>query len=200
MKGKKKKKQNEESESLFFSVLLFASALMLSCLGIGIIYFSLAGEIPALYKSVLSRGWTKTEGKIIKTYNTTKTISIGSGSAKNSRSATVFVPTVEYSFQAGDEIFIGSRINFSGEEKYFFWAEESRDYLNASFPVNKNVEVFYNPNNPQESTLSREYVYNSDNYQAGCCCGIVELFFGLITWLSFRDLMKHLRRRKKREQ
>jgi len=158
---------------------------------LSISYFSLQNEIPALYQSILSRSWIKTDGKITKIYTSTK--SVTAGSAKNPRSGIVYVPKVNYSFQVGNEILTGERMNFSGEEKHFPLAEESAEYLNSLYQINQTVEVFYHPTNPQESTLSREYVYNFDNYQAGCCCGSLGIFFSLLCWLSFRDLIKYFR-------
>jgi hypothetical protein len=164
------------------------SLLLASGLALGVSYFALHGEIPALYKSVLSRSWSKTGGKIVKAQTSTKTVR--TGPAKNPRSATVYVPNVNYTFQVGSETFTGGRMNFSAEEKYFPREEESRDYLDSSYPVNKNVEVFYNPNNPRESVLSREYVYEFGDYQAGCCCGSIGILCSLLFWLSIRDLIK----------
>ncbi len=193
----KYERQNGKKESLLFSIFLFVSMLLVSCFAIGVTYFSLQFELPALYKSVLSRSWTKTEGKITKIYTSTKFVT--AGSSKNPRSAMVYVPNVNYSFQMGSDIFTGERINFSGEEKHFPLPAESEEYLNSFYQINKPVEVFYNPHNPQESTLSQAYVYDSSSYQTGCGCGSLGIFFSLLCWLSLRDLIKYVRQRKKRE-
>ena len=171
-----------KKESKFFSIFLCLSMLIVTSLALGVSYFSLQNEIPALYRSVLSRSWSKTDGKITKTFNITK--SIRTGSAKNPGLAKVYVPKVNYSFQVGNEVLTGDRMNFSGEEKYFSLEEESTRYLTTIYQVNQNVEVFYNPANPQESSLSQEYVYDSSSYQAGCCCGSLGILFGLLFWLS----------------
>jgi len=183
-----------EKESKFFAIFLACSLLVVSGAALGVSYFALHREIPAIYNSILSRSWTQTEGKIVKTYTSTK--SVRTGSAKNPRSATVYVPNVNYSFEAGGETFTGSRINFSAEEKYFSLAEESREHLDSVYQTGKNVEVFYNPDNPQESALSREYVYKFGDYQAGCCCGSVGILCSLLFWLSMRDLIKIFRKQK----
>jgi hypothetical protein len=190
----KYERQTEKKESKFFGLFLACSLLVTSGAALGVSYFALHAEIPALYKSVLSRSWSKTEGKIVRTHTSTK--SVPAGSSKNPRSATVYVPNVNYSFEVGNETFTGSRVNFSAEEKYFSLPEESQDHLDAVYQVNKNVEVFYNPNNPQESTLSREYVYKFGDYQAGCCCGSVGILCSLLFWLSIRDLIKIFRKQK----
>ena len=194
----KYKGQNEKRESPLFGIFLLVSMLSVTALGIGVAYFSLAGEMAALYESLRSRGWTKTEGVITKNYNATTRVR--AGSAKNPGSALVYVPTVEYTFEAGGETLTGNRINFSAEEKHYVDAAEGLNYLKSSYPVNKRVEVFYNPNNPRESALSREYVYDASSYQAGCGCGIPGLLFGFLSWLSLRDLIKYFRRRKRSEQ
>jgi hypothetical protein len=190
----KYERQTKQKDSKLFSIFLAFSLLVTSGLAFGVSYFSLHNEIPALYKSVVSRGWTKTEGKIVKTYTSTK--SVRTGSAKNPGSALVYVPNVNYSFEVGNETFTGSRINFSAEEKYFSLLDESKKYLDSVYQVNQKTEVFYDPNNPQESTLSREYVYQFGDYQAGCCCGSIGILCSLLFWFSIRDLIKTFRKQK----
>ena len=190
----KYERQKAGKESKAFGFFLFFSLCVVTFAALGVAYFALHAEIPALYKSILSRSWSKTEGKITKTYTSTKSIS--AGSSKTSRSATVYVPNVNYLFQVENETFTGARINFTGEEKHFRLPEESKEYLDSFYQVNKNVEVFYNPNNPQESTLSREYVYDSGSYQTGCICGSIGIFFGILIWFSIKDLIKIFRKQK----
>ncbi len=190
----KYERQKGRKESKAFGFFLFFSLLVVTFAGLTVSYFALHREIPALYKSVLSRSWSKTGGTIIKTFSSTK--SVRAGSAKNPRSATVYVPNVNYSFQVGNETFTGERINFAGEEKHFSFEEESKAYLDSRYQINKNVEVFYNPNNPRESSLSREYVYDSGSYQTGCICGSLGIFFGVLLWFSIRDLIKIFRKQK----
>ena len=190
----KYERRTGKKESKFFGIFLAFSLLLASGAALGVSYFALHNEAAALYKSVLSRSWTKTEGKIVNTYTSTK--SVPAGSAKNPRAATVYVPNVNYSFEVGGETFTGSRINFSAEEKYFSLAEESREYLDSSYRTGENVEVFYNPNNPPESALSREYVYKFGDYQAGCCCGSIGILCSLLFWFSIRDLIRIFRKQK----
>ena len=188
----KYERQTAKKDSKFFGLFLAFALLLTSCLGLGISYFSLQDELPALYKSLLSRRWSKTEGVIVKTYISTKTVR--AGSAKNPGSATVYVPSVDYAFQVGGITFTGSRIDFSAEERYFPLREKSVEYLDSVYQVNRSVEVFYNPSDPRESTLSREYVYNFGNYQAGCCCGSVGILCSLLFWLSVKDLIRIFRK------
>ncbi len=190
----KYERQKERKESKAFGFFLFFSLLVVSCAGLTVAYFALHREIPVLYMSVLSRSWSKTEGKIIKTFSSTK--SVRTGSAKNSGSRTVYVPNVNYSFQVEGETFTGAGMNFAAEEKYFTLQAESKEYLDSLYQINKNVEVFYNPSNPWESTLSREYVYDSGSYQTGCCCGSLGIFFGVLIWFSIKDLIKIFRKQK----
>lgn len=190
----KYERHSGKKESKFFGVFLPFSLLLLSVFALSVSYLALRDEMPALYKSILSRSWSKTEGKIIKTYTSTKTVR--AGSAKNPTSALVYVPKIDYSFQIGNETFTGSRMNFSGRETYFSLPEQSREYLDSVYRAGQTVEVFYDPNNPQESTLSREYVYAFGDYQAGCCCGSVAVLFSLLFWFSIKDLIKIFRKRK----
>jgi|GEM_PF-6463521 len=184
-----------KKDSKFFGIFLAFSMLLTSGAALCVSYFALHEEIPALYKSVLSRSWSKTDGKIVKTYTSTKSVLVGS--SKNLRPATVYVPNVNYSFQVGNETFTGGRINYASAAKYFSLQEESREYLDSVYQINKNVEVFYDPHNPQESTLSREYVYKFGDYQAGCCCGSIGILFSLLFWFSIKDLIRIFRKQKK---
>jgi len=190
----KYERQKGRKDPKLFGFFLFFSLLAATFAALSVSYFALQNEIPALCKSFLSRNWSKTEGRITKTYTAAKFIS--AGSSKNPRSATVYVPTVNYSFQVENETFTGERINFAAEEKHFPLQEESNEYLDSFYQVNKNVEVFYNSSNPQESTLSWEYVYDSSSYQTGCVCGSMGIFFGVLIWFSIKDLIRIFRKQK----
>jgi hypothetical protein len=194
--GKSKdEKRASEQDSAGSVIFLALSLLILSATAFAVAYLSLAKEISPLYRSVLSRTWSRAEGKIVKHTESTK--SVRAGSAKNPGSATVYVPKVSYAFQIGGETFTGERMNFTAEEKYFSTVGESREFLASSYPVNANVEVFYDSSDPRESTLSREYVYEFGDYQAGCCCGSLGILFSLLFWLSVKDSIKIFRKRKK---
>jgi hypothetical protein len=186
--GKRNKK------SVFSAVFIFVSLLIVTSFALGIAYFSLAKEIPPFFQSVLSKSWSKTGGKVVNTFTSTKSVP---GGVRSIRGGIRYVPNVVYSYRVADTEYRGDIINFSSDIS-FSSQEESDNYLDSY--RNKSVEVFYNSNNPQESTLSREYVYKLDDYQAGCCCGSFGIVFAIMLWFSAKDLIKLFRKQKSGEK
>jgi hypothetical protein len=179
-----------EKKSVFTSIFISVILLIVCSAALSVAYSALAKEISPLFQSVLSRTWSKTDGRVIKTYTSTKSVPCG---GRNSRGCVEYVPNVVYLYRVGDKEHQGERINFSAVNA-FDSAEASDSYLNSY--QNKTVEVFYNPNNLQESTLSQEYVYKFNDYYAGCCCGSLGIFFALLLWFSVKDLVKLFRKQK----
>ncbi len=184
--GRGGRKMKSISSAVFMSVCL----LVTSSFALSVAYFALAKEISPLFQSVFSRTWSKTDGKVIKTFTSTKLTPAG---GRGQRGGVVYVPNVVYSYRVADKEYQGERINFSAGIS-FSLQEESDNFLNSY--RNQTVEVFYSPNDPQRSTLSQEYVYKFNDYYAGCCCGSVGIFFALIFWFSVKDLIKLLRKQK----
>ena len=177
-------------KSVFSAVFLSVSLLIVVSLAMGVAYISLAKEISPFFQSVFSRSWSKTEGNVVKTFTSTKSVPCG---GRNIRGCLEYVPNVVYLYRVGDKEYQGERINFSAVNT-FNSKEETDNYLNSY--GNKAVEVFYNPNNPQDSTLSQEYVYKFNDYYAGCCCGSAGLFFAILLWFSVKDLIRLFRKQK----
>jgi len=180
----------QKTKSVSFAVFMSVGLLITSSLALGVAYFSLAKEISPLFQSVLSRSWSKTDGKVIKSFPSTKSVSCG---GRYSRGCVEYVPNVVYLYRIGDKEYQGERINFSAVNT-FKSKEDSDSYLNSY--RNQITEVFYNPSDPQQSTLSQKYVYKFNDYYAGCCCGSVGIFFALIFWFSVKDLIKLFRKQK----
>ena len=184
--GRGKRGAKSVSSAVFMSLCL----LITSAFALSVAYLALEKEISPLFQSVFSRSWSKTDGKVVRTFTSTKSVPCG---GRNSRGCIKYVPNVVYLYRVGDKEYQGERINFSAVNT-FDSKEASDDYLNHY--RNKTVEVFYSSNNPQQSTLSREYVYKFDDYYAGCCCGSAGIFFGLLLWFSVKDLIKLYRKQK----
>jgi len=182
--GKRNKK------SVFSAVFISVSLLIVSSAALSVSYFSLAKEISPFFQSVFSRSWSKTEGNVVKTFTSTESVPCG---GRNSRGCLEYVPNVVYLYRVGDKEYQGERINFSAVNT-FKSKEETDSYLNSY--GDKAVEVFYNPNNVQDSTLSREYVYKFNDYYVGCCCGSAGLFFTVLLWFSVKDLIRLFRKQK----
>lgn len=199
---KDKGQGEQEKESKAFQLFLAFSLLLMCVLGLGIAFAALTDEFSPLYQSISSFGWSKTGGKVIKTSFSHETISRRAkiptveGGTTISRDGIGCFPNVVYSFKVAGREYRGNKIDFSADKVFFDLDDECEAFLDDY--RNKDVEVFYNPANPNESTLSRDYVYRSDDYIAGCCCGSFGLFFVLLFWLSIRDLMGYSSTRKKR--
>jgi len=172
--GPAKKKESTVNIIIIMSVLFIAVAGTL-----GVSYSTLGTEVYPFYQSVFSRNWLKTEGKVVKTFISTDS------AGKEGR--TIYIPNVVYSFSGAEREYLGDRINFSAKAKAFGSQKDCDNFLNAY--RDKTVEIFYDPNNPQESTLSREYIYKSSDLQGGCCCGSIGLVFALVFCLVLADLL-----------
>ena len=128
--GKRNKK------SVFSAVFISVSLLIVSSAALSVSYFSLAKEISPFFQSVFSRSWSKTEGNVIKTFTSTKSVPCG---GRNSRGCLEYVPNVVYLYRVGDKEYQGERINFSAVNT-FKSKEETDSYLNSY--GDKAVEVF----------------------------------------------------------
>ena len=61
---------------------------------------------------------------------------------------------ISYSYTVNREKFIGNRVMFSGYHMPKGWSHtEKKEWIAVEFPINKNVPVFYNVENPRQSAL-----------------------------------------------
>jgi|YNPMSStandDraft_1061717.scaffolds.fasta_scaffold25021_2 hypothetical protein len=70
-----------------------------------------------------------------------------------------FYPSVTYSYEVNGRSFVHSRIRF-GSPIRFRRKQDAEDYL-ANFPIGKKVLVYYNPERPQDSVLSKTQSSNN---------------------------------------
>jgi hypothetical protein len=191
LKDGREAKSSKNETKPFFAAFTSISLLILVVIAFSIAFISLGKEISPFTQSVRSRFWSKTDGKVIKTFASTEPISCGGRTSRGS--CIVYIPNVVYTYQVEGTKYQGEKINFSAVNN-FNSKEDCDNYLDAY--RNRAVEIFYNSNDPNESTLSREYVYKFNDYYAGCCCGSLGLLFGLMFWLSVKDLIKIFRKQK----
>jgi hypothetical protein len=69
-------------------------------------------------------------------------------------SSTAYYPEVTYVYRVDGKDYTNNRIQF-GTPIGYGWAGKAQK-LADSYPVGKNVEVFYNPNDPYEAVLERK--------------------------------------------
>lgn len=148
-----------------------------SLVGIGIggcfvAIFGLAG-IGMLVKYFLdkkkageSQNWSSAMGKITESYVRRKVSTDSDGDTTTS-----YYPEVRYTYQYLGTEFSGDRIAFGGK----VGGGQNKAYTAiSSYPVGKDVTVYYDPNNPEDAVLERR--------MAGATyliMGIIFLFFAL---------------------
>lgn len=93
----------------------------------------------------------KTQGKIL-----ISEYSLRSSGTKTSSSYSL---NVKYSYKVDNKIFENNQI---GLARFSYSSEESAKQELTKYPVNKTVDVFYLPSNPQEAYLDIEQVGNGE--------------------------------------
>ncbi len=97
-------------------------------------------------KADASQNWSSTMGRITKSYMRNE-VSYESGN-------TLYYPEVEYEYEFFGIFYTGHQINFGGSS-----GNSSRGISQktlAQYPLDKNVKVYYDPNNPEEAVLERK--------------------------------------------
>ena len=70
----------------------------------------------------------------------------------HSRRSTSYYTYISYAYTACDTRY-GSRELEVNKQKIYFSEDGAREGLHDSFPVGKNIDVYYNPSDPSESSL-----------------------------------------------
>ena len=139
-------------------------------------YIFISEEQQAYAKSKSSQNWQATQGYIVESFI-------------DERGADSFTPLVVYSYRVGDVEYRNNRILFSVKRLKFGTKEEALQLLEPfgefrdetslkiedAIPVikaqagrNRRTEVFYDPGNPQNATLRKEYAMNDVNHLFTC--------------------------------
>lgn len=117
-------------------------------------------------------GLKETTGKVLFT-----DISMSSG-----RKTTNYSPVVKYSYEVNGKKFENSRI---GLARFTYSSTEAAGEVVAKYPLNKNIPVFYLPENPQTAYLD---IKEAGNGEMVIFLSILEmLFFTPIIWLIRRQ-------------
>lgn len=69
-----------------------------------------------------------------------------------SRRSTSYHTYISYSYSANESLY-GSRELEVNKQKLYFSEDGAREDLQEHFPIGKNMDVYYNPYNPSESSL-----------------------------------------------
>ncbi len=163
------------ASSLFILVLLPFAFLMA--------YILVSEEQQTYAKSKRSQNWQATQGYIVESFI-------------DERGTKSFAPLVVYSYQVGDVQYRSNRILFSLKRPKFDTREEALrllepfgefkddtslklkdriEVIKAQAGRNRHTEVFFDPANPQNSTLRKEYMISADT--SVFVCGIPIFLF-----------------------
>jgi|GEM_PF-1873866 len=138
--------------SALFSLLVLSFGAVFVYLGLNI----LIGEIRTWRKAVASREWPSSVGRIISSEVQT---------AYGGRSTTHY-PRAKYSYTVAGQNYTGDRIVFAWRN---IFDRQATEKVVESYRPGQTVTVFYDPQQPQESTLDRNFPWP-----------IFELFSGVL--------------------
>ena len=111
----------------------------------------------------------------------------GSGSTNRGRSNTSvrFKILVEYSYTVSNQEYIGNRRNFS--DSTLINGREAANKIAESLPVDGIVNVYYSPNNPEQSVLDPSFQSGSVGL---CLFGLVFVFLSFSIFFSQNGVSK----------
>lgn len=155
--------------------ILFAALFSLLVLGFGAVFIYLGlnllvGEIRTWRKAIASREWPSGVGRIISSEVQT---------AYGGRSATHY-PRAKYSYTVAGQNYTGERIGFAWRDVFNRQAAEK---VVERYPPGQTVTVFYDSQQPPESTLDRNFPWPFFELFSGVlvlfCPGVVCAGMGL---------------------
>ena len=140
--------------SAFFSLLVLGFGVLFSYLGLKII----GDEIQSWRKAIASQEWSSSAGRVI-----SSELHIAYG-----RRATYY-PRAKYSYTVAGQNYTGERIAFAWRGVFDRQAAEK---VVERYPPRQMVKVFYDPRQPDDATLDRNFPWP-----------IFELFIGVLVVL-----------------
>lgn len=69
-----------------------------------------------------------------------------------SRRSTSYYTYITYSYSANESLYGSPELEVN-RQKIYFSEDGAREDLQERFPIGKNMDVYYNPSNPSESSL-----------------------------------------------
>jgi hypothetical protein len=130
------------------------SIIGLICGGLGIIAFFIAGAAALFFgirnrrKGAESNNWPSAAGSIARTW-----VGESTSTDEDGFSSTSYTPQVEYQYQVGSNTYTSKKISFGAIRSYGTQRRAMKDL--EAYPVNAHVQVFYNPQKPDEAVLVR---------------------------------------------
>ena len=134
-------------------------------------------EIKLAKKSV---DWPSVSGTVIKSEKEKHTTTEGTGSSK--RTVTYYSAIIDYTYQVDGKTHTSNRIAFGGRDRH-----QTTELLNR-YPQGKSVDVFYDPDHPEEAVLEKGFKKQGYFFPG---FGAVIILFGLL--IAFKGKSKRQR-------
>jgi len=107
-----------------------------------------------------------------------------------------YFPTVRYNYQVNGRAYEGKLITF-GSASDFGSPQKAAEYI-AEFPVNREVNIYYNPEKPAEAILKQKAVNTTVGLVIGIVIVVIALFLvclmsiGIFRLISDAALVRYL--------
>ncbi len=143
------------------------AVLVLGFVGAGI--FLIYRSVQSRKTAEASQGWPSTAGQINESRVAHSTHTDTDGDSSDS-----YTPYVEYTYQVAGQDYTGKDLSFGFKQGYGN-ASKAQAML-AKYPVGAQVNVYYDPVDPQKAVLERQ----AGGYGAGLVLGIIFIVIGLV--------------------
>ena len=142
------------------------TVLILGFIGVGI--FLIVRSMQSRKKAEASQGWPSTAGQISESRVAHSTHTDTEGDSTDS-----YTPYIEYTYQVAGQDYTGRDLTFGFTQGYGN-ASKAQAIL-AKYPVGAQVNVYYDPAEPQKAVLERQ----AGGFGVGLVLGIIFLVLGL---------------------
>lgn len=147
-------------------------ALIIGGVLLGVLLLAVAVKLVEVRRAA---GWPRTRGRIVSSRVESRTVK-----RTTEASCTGNFARIEFEFRIGNRTLRGNRVSI-GEQAPDFQVRETLD----RYPVGREVDVFYNPANPEQAVLERDL---PPNFSKGL--GLALLYFGGGTLFAFAYLTR----------
>lgn len=106
-----------------------------------------AATFKSVNEFISAQTWQTTTGRI--------TVSKAVGE-RQLKGGVIYFPHVEYEYQVGGQTYTNKRIHAGGSRDGIRHEETVQNNVTREYPVDKEVQVYYNPSNPAESALHKK--------------------------------------------
>lgn len=113
--------------------------------------------------------WPSVSGTVTTSEKEKRTTTEGTGSSK--RTVTYYSAIIDYTYQVDGKTHTSNRIAFGGQNRH-----QTTELLNR-YPLNKSVDVFYDPDQPAEAVLEKGFKKQGYFFPG---FGAVIILFGLV--------------------